>query len=149
MPAQRSNFNETKMDFTESDITAVSEIIVRAVRECRDVLIAAAARPAPERPTSAAPEAPVPRLPDLLTRPAAVIFLRDKLGYPVSEGWLRQLAVIGGGPPFQSFGRRVVYDPADLRRWAEDRSRRRLSTSDSGTPVTSVGGHGRAPPRRP
>jgi excisionase family DNA binding protein len=41
---------------------------------------------------------------------------------------LAKLRVFGGGPNFLKLGRSVRYSRDDLRRWAEERSRR--STSD-------------------
>jgi predicted DNA-binding transcriptional regulator AlpA len=34
-----------------------------------------------------------------------------------SESTFNKLRLLGGGPVFVKFGRRVVYDPADLDRW--------------------------------
>jgi len=34
-----------------------------------------------------------------------------------SESTFNKLRLFGGGPVFVKFGRRVVYDPADLDRW--------------------------------
>lgn len=119
------------------DIIDLADAIAKAVRECRDILIKSvdrqeqAAEAAPTAPPEASPE----RLPEFLTRAAAAAYLRDTVGYPISKSFLDKAAVYGDGPPFQSFGRRVVYRPADLRAWAEGRSRRRTSTSDPGSKV--------------
>src|SRR5215469_8517723 len=46
---------------------------------------------------------------------------------------LAKLACLGGGPPFESFGRRPLYREADLLAWAQSRtSGPRRSTSDAG-----------------
>jgi predicted DNA-binding transcriptional regulator AlpA len=36
----------------------------------------------------------------------------------VSKSWLDKKRVLGGGPPFFRFGRRVVYDERDIEKWA-------------------------------
>ena len=46
----------------------------------------------------------------------------------VSESWLEKKRVTGGGVPFIRLGRRIVYDPHDLIKWA--RMHRFTSTSD-------------------
>ena len=62
--------------------------------------------------------------------------LQPKLSTPeaarligLSPATLSTLRTRGGGPPFLKVGSRVVYDPADLEKWLNDR--RRLSTSDT------------------
>jgi hypothetical protein len=66
-------------------------------------------------------------------RKAAAQFLTDQ-GYKTAPATLAKLACIGGGPPFQSFGRRPLYAPADLLAWAQGRTTGlRRSTSDPGT----------------
>ena len=50
-----------------------------------------------------------------LTNSEAADFLR------LSPRTLEKQRVVGGGPPFRKFGRRVLYDQADLQKWAEDR----------------------------
>ena len=54
----------------------------------------------------------------------------------ISGRWLEKLRVIGGGPIYYKFGRRVLYRKEDLDAWAA--ARRRRSTSDSG-PEASEG----------
>ena len=39
----------------------------------------------------------------------------------VSERTLERWRVLGGGPKFRKFGRRVVYGTADLEAWADER----------------------------
>jgi hypothetical protein len=69
-----------------------------------------------------------------LRRRGASAFLKDN-GYPVAESTLAKYATIGGGPPFESFGRIPLYDPDELLSWARSRCRVRRSTSDPGSPV--------------
>ena len=66
------------------------------------------------------------------TRHEAAAFLTD-YGYPVAPTTLAKYASIGGGPAFESFGRRPLYRPDDLLTWARERSTGpRRSTSDPG-----------------
>lgn len=51
-----------------------------------------------------------------LTNDEAAAFLR------LSPRTLEKLRVIGGGPRFRKFGRRVMYAIADLETWADERS---------------------------
>lgn len=51
-----------------------------------------------------------------LTNDEAAAFLR------LSPRTLEKLRVIGGGPRFRKFGRRVMYALADLETWADARS---------------------------
>jgi hypothetical protein len=46
----------------------------------------------------------------------------------LSPRTLEKFRVVGGGPPFCKFGRRVAYSIADLETWANER--RCASTSD-------------------
>jgi len=67
-----------------------------------------------------------------LDRSGAADYIKAK-GVPISAGTLRKYATVGGGPRFQHFGRRVVYNPADLDAWIASRlSGPVSSTSDSG-----------------
>jgi len=67
-----------------------------------------------------------------LGRREAAQFLTDQ-GYPVAPTTLAKLASIGGGPMFESFGRKPLYRTADLLTWARARSSGpRRSTSDPG-----------------
>ena len=69
-----------------------------------------------------------------LNRAEAAEFLSER-GYKTAKATLAKRAVIGGGPPFISWGRQPLYDPADLLAWAERRcTMLRRSTSDRGTP---------------
>jgi hypothetical protein len=66
-------------------------------------------------------------------RKEAAQFLTER-GYRTAPATLAKLACIGGGPPFQSFGRRPLYREADLLGWAQARTTGlRRSTSDPGT----------------
>lgn len=51
----------------------------------------------------------------------------------LSPRTLEKQRVIGGGPPFRKFGRRVVYALADLEAWSTERTC--ASTSDPNYPV--------------
>jgi len=72
-------------------------------------------RPAPLRPAAdAAPTPPPPQR--YLTNDEAAGYLR------LSPRTLEKQRVIGGGPTFRKFGRRVMYAMADLDAWADQRS---------------------------
>jgi hypothetical protein len=69
----------------------------------------------------------------LLGRKAAAQYLTER-GFKTAPATLAKLACIGGGPPFESFGRRPLYREADLLGWAQGRTTGpRRSTSDPGT----------------
>jgi hypothetical protein len=81
--------------------------------------------PAPLRPaaTSAPTSVPAPAQPQrYLTNEEAAEYLR------LSPRTLEKQRVIGNGPKFRKFGRRVMYAMADLDGWAAERSFE--STSD-------------------
>src|SRR5215831_20059337 len=68
----------------------------------------------------------------LLDRKEAASFLTAH-GYRTAPATLAKLACIGGGPPFESFGRRLLYRETELLAWAQARSTGlRRSTSDPG-----------------
>lgn len=76
-------------------------------------------RPAPLRPAAAsstAPSAARAQPQRYLTNDEAAEYLR------LSPRTLEKQRVIGGGPKFRKFGRRVMYAVADLDAWAADRS---------------------------
>jgi hypothetical protein len=78
-------------------------------------------RPAPLRPAATA--VPVTAQPQkYLTNDEAADYLR------LSPRTLEKQRVIGSGPKFRKFGRRVMYAIADLDAWASERSFE--STSD-------------------
>lgn len=67
-----------------------------------------------------------------IDRKQAAAFLTER-GYRTASATLAKLACIGGGPAFQSFGRKPLYREADLLAWAEARTTGpRRSTSDPG-----------------
>jgi hypothetical protein len=72
-------------------------------------------RPAPLRPAAAAVAAPA-QPQRYLTNDEAADYLR------LSPRTLEKQRVIGGGPRFRKFGRRVMYAVADLNAWADSRS---------------------------
>ena len=72
-------------------------------------------RPAPLRPAAAAVAAPA-QPQRYLTNDEAADYLR------LSPRTLEKQRVIGGGPRFRKFGRRVMYAVADLNVWADSRS---------------------------
>ncbi|WP_400564390.1 helix-turn-helix domain-containing protein [Pseudomonas aeruginosa] len=71
-------------------------------------------RPEPVRPAPAGPKSPEP--PRYLTNDEAAEYLR------LSPRTLEKQRVIGGGPRFRKFGRRVMYAVVDLDTWADSRS---------------------------
>jgi hypothetical protein len=55
-----------------------------------------------------------------------------ELGLKTQATTLAKYAVVGGGPPFQKWGRMPVYDPDLVDRWAQERlGTPRSSTSES------------------
>ena len=72
-------------------------------------------RPAPLRPAAAVSTAACAAQ-RYLTNDEAAEYLR------LSPRTLEKQRVIGGGPKFRKFGRRVMYAVADLDAWAADRS---------------------------
>ena len=74
-------------------------------------------RPVPLRPAAAPAATQQPAQPvRYLTNDEAAVFLR------LSPRTLEKQRVIGGGPRFRKFGRRVMYAVADLESWADARS---------------------------
>lgn len=68
----------------------------------------------------------------LLGRKDAALFLTER-GYKTAAATLAKLACLGGGPVFESFGRRPLYRETDLLAWAQARTTGpRRSTSDPG-----------------
>jgi hypothetical protein len=72
-------------------------------------------RPDPLRP-AAAPATTTAQPQRYLTNDEAADYLR------LSPRTLEKQRVIGGGPKFRKFGRRVMYAVADLDAWADQRS---------------------------
>jgi hypothetical protein len=65
-----------------------------------------------------------------LNRAEAAAFLSER-GYRVAYATLNKYATVGGGPSFESFGRRPLYKPTDLLAWvASKTSGPRRSTSE-------------------
>jgi len=65
-----------------------------------------------------------------LTRREAAEFLSER-GFRVASSTLAKYATVGGGPLFESFGRRPLYKAADLLTWVASKSTGpRRSTSD-------------------
>jgi len=76
-------------------------------------------RPVPLRPAiapAATPSTAATQPARYLTNDEAAEFLR------LSPRTLEKQRVIGGGPRFRKFGRRVMYAVADLETWADARS---------------------------
>lgn len=74
--------------------------------------------PLPLRPPAVPATAPASSVPPVryLTNEEAAAFLR------LSPRTLEKQRVIGGGPRFRKFGRRVMYALIDLEAWADARS---------------------------
>jgi len=74
--------------------------------------------PLPQHPIPVATQQPAQTTPSAryLTNDEAAEFLR------LSPRTLEKQRVIGGGPRFRKFGRRVMYAVADLEAWADARS---------------------------
>jgi hypothetical protein len=74
-----------------------------------------------------------------LDRRQAAAFLTDR-GYRTAPTTLAKLACIGGGPTFESFGRKPLYRETDLLAWARAKTTGpRRSTSDSGAQHSGSG----------
>lgn len=73
-------------------------------------------RPVPLRPQAAPATPPAVAPARYLTNDEAAEFLR------LSPRTLEKQRVIGGGPRFRKFGRRVMYAVTDLEAWADARS---------------------------
>ena len=54
----------------------------------------------------------------------------------VGVGTMNKLRIYGGGPPYSKLGAIVVYDVADLDRWAEER--KVSSTSQCSNPASAA-----------
>jgi len=66
-----------------------------------------------------------------LDRKEAAQFLTSR-GYRTAPATLAKLACLGGGPAFESFGRRPLYREPDLMAWAQSRTTGpRHSTSEA------------------
>ena len=91
-------------------------------------------RPAPSRPAAAAVTA-TSQPQRYLTNDEAADYLR------LSPRTLEKQRVIGGGPKFRKFGRRVMYAVSDLDAWADQRAATRprpIPNTPSATRATTV-----------
>src|SRR3546814_20264830 len=80
-------------------------------------------RPAPVRPATAAVTT--------TAQPQRYLTNDEAADYPrLSPRTLEKQRVIGGGPKFRKFGRRVMYAVADLNAWADARSYEATSRSE-------------------
>jgi len=76
-----------------------------------------------------------------LDRRQAAAFLTAR-GYRTAAATLAKLACIGGGPLFESFGRKPLYREADLLAWARTKTTGpRRSTSDPGAAPSGPEAH--------
>ena len=67
----------------------------------------------------------------LLRRSAASDYIKCKWGLSYKSNTLAKLATVGGGPPYELFGRWPVYREAELDKWVEGRlTELKASTSD-------------------
>jgi hypothetical protein len=70
---------------------------------------------------------PAPRF---LSRKSAAQYIMDEWGLPITAGTLTKMASTGGGPVYQIFGNKAVYEPRNLDEWAQGKlSPPRKSTS--------------------
>ena len=60
-------------------------------------------------------------LPTALSRREASEYLERKHGVKLAPATLATLACLGTGPPFRKDGRRPIYAPAELDRYADQR----------------------------
>lgn len=60
-------------------------------------------------------------------------FLKQR-GFVVSSRTLEKLACHGGGPIYRTFGRRAIYKPADLIKWAQARVSQPRTNTSEGSP---------------
>lgn len=67
----------------------------------------------------------------LMRRAEAAEFIRQTFGVSCCASTLAKLAVTGGGPEYQKFGRFPLYTPSACRAWVQGKlSRRVTSTSE-------------------
>jgi hypothetical protein len=87
------------------------------------------------------------RMPNRLRRVAASRYLKQQHGIDRAPQTLAKLAVTGGGPEYEVFGRIPYYSVDKLDEWVKARLSRRRSTSDrGGTPAGQMPGHPYPPP---
>lgn len=76
----------------------------------------------------------IPDSPDARLTRIQVADALTEAGYPVRPGTLATKATRGGGPPYSSWGPRVLYRWADALAWAENRmGKPRRNTSEADT----------------
>jgi hypothetical protein len=84
----------------------------------------------------------IPTDPDVLLRRAATAEALTEVGYPTSTATLASMAVRGGGPIYQCYGRIPLYRWGNALAWAQNRmSAPRYTTSlflKSGEPEMSA-----------
>lgn len=67
----------------------------------------------------------------MMRRAEAAAFIRETFGVSCCASTLAKLAVVGGGPEYQKFGRFPLYTAGACRSWVEGKlSRRVTSTSE-------------------
>ena len=77
----------------------------------------------------------IPDSPDTLLRREATAQALTALGFQTKAATLATKATRGGGPPYRTFGRTVLYRWGDVLDWAEARmTAPRRSTSEMDTP---------------
>src|SRR5688572_6399466 len=77
--------------------------------------------------------------PAALLRRVACAEALTKAGYPVSAKTLASMATRGGGPPYRTFGRVVLYKWSETLGWAESRlSPPRASSSERHRPLAAA-----------
>lgn len=65
----------------------------------------------------------------LMRRVEAAAFIRETFGVSCCTGTLAKLAVIGGGPEYQKFGRFPLYSRGACRAWVQGRLTRRVTST--------------------
>ena len=78
-----------------------------------------------------------PQWPERLRRAEASIYLAKKHGLKTAPATLAKLAVTGGGPEYDLWGRVPYYPIEKLDQWVHKRLLRRRSSSDRGTVPSS------------
>lgn len=103
--------------------------MAETIKRFSENLNAASHRPGAPTPTDAQPQGSTPAAASVfLSNAEAAQFLN------LSPRTLEKQRVIGGGPPFRKFGRRVLYAVTDLQAWANERICE--STSDPQYPAS-------------
>jgi hypothetical protein len=71
-------------------------------------------------------------------RKDAARYVRETYGVPCTEGHLAKLAVKGGGPPYEYYGRFPVYTDVDLDLWVESRMSEKVHSTAALPPRDGV-----------